>query len=569
MSVYASDPTLPALPIPELADSCEWIKELARPINSPEVWRQTCAAADAMKVDGLPLQERLLRSRDERGGNRSWLRPMWDDMYLEARGPLPMEVNYVLQLKPERWGGTPLASFTLAMCRFLRRIAANDLPVESGRAGPLTMDSLASMAYTRIPKEKRDILAPVPLTGPATVAVVWRGRWFILTVTDADGRYASADEVDRALAAIRSTAGTLPDQPPVGAVTVTDRDEATSLRARLLASPTNRESLDRLENALFVVSLDSAVSGDGYGRDLIAGDAAHRWFDKSLQIITAPDGEFGANFEHSGCDAGFWIYALNLVDAEIASGVPADGKAEPRYAPLTWDVDDGLAADLQAVCARHAAKAAAMPTVFRSLTRVTREIVKSLGCGPDIFAQLAFQSAWYALTGTFGSAYEAVAVRGFYQGRTEVTRPATAPALAFAKALADGETTALRDLYTQADREHKQRIGRCQQGQGAERHMFGLRCMAERDGLPLPSLFSDAGWNNCTRNTLSTSSVTAPCVRFFAFGPVLADGIGIGYAMAPDCLQFTVTSLPDSKVTAPAFADAVDDALAAMIAGLG
>ncbi|MCD7896708.1 MAG: choline/carnitine O-acyltransferase [Planctomycetaceae bacterium] len=62
--------------------------------------------------------------------------------------------------------------------------------------------------------------------------------------------------------------------------------------------------------------------------------------------------------------------------------------------------------------------------------------------------------------------------------------------------------------------------------------------------------------------------VTAPCVRFFGFGPVLADGIGIGYAMAPDCLQFTVTSLPGSKVTAPAFADAVDAALQAMIKGL-
>ncbi|MCD7896089.1 MAG: choline/carnitine O-acyltransferase, partial [Planctomycetaceae bacterium] len=424
------------------------------------------------------------------------------------------------------------------------------------------------MAYTRIPQPKRDALHPVPLTGAATVAVVHKGRWHIVTLSDENGDFAPAAEVDRALAAIQSGAEPQPVQPPVGAVTATDRDGATALRARLLENPTSRHSLERLENALFVVSLDGAVSGDGFGRDLIAGDAANRWFDKSLQIVTAPDGKVGANFEHAGCDAGFWIYALNLVDAEITAGLPAAGQVKVECLPLAWEVDDALAADLQAARERHNAKATAMPTVFQSMTSVTRDTVKALGCGPDIFAQLAFQSAYYALTGTFGSAYEAVAVRGFYQGRTEVARPATGPALAFAKALKDGDTASLRELYKQADLEHKQRIGRCQQGEGAERHMYGLRCMAERDGLPLPDLFADAGWNNCIRNTLSTSSVTAPCVRFFGFGPVLADGIGIGYAMAPDCLQFTVTSLPGSKVTAPAFADAVAAALQAMIKGL-
>ena len=46
---------------------------------------------------------------------------------------------------------------------------------------------------------------------------------------------------------------------------------------------------------------------------------------------------------------------------------------------------------------------------------------------------------------------------------------------------------------------------------------------------PLPSIFTDPGWALLNTSILSTSNCGNPALRLFGFGPVAADGYGIGY----------------------------------------
>lgn len=45
----------------------------------------------------------------------------------------------------------------------------------------------------------------------------------------------------------------------------------------------------------------------------------------------------------------------------------------------------------------------------------------------------------------------------------------------------------------------------------------------------LPSIFRDPGWELLSTSILSTSNCGNPALRLFGFGPVAADGYGIGY----------------------------------------
>lgn len=78
------------------------------------------------------------------------------------------------------------------------------------------------------------------------------------------------------------------------------------------------------------------------------------------------------------------------------------------------------------------------------------------------------------------------------------------------------------------------------------RHLYALYCLYQRqitgnldpspdDPIPnstqksLPAIFADPGWNLLNTSILSTSNCGNPALRLFGFGPVAADGYGIGY----------------------------------------
>ena len=69
-------------------------------------------------------------------------------------------------------------------------------------------------------------------------------------------------------------------------------------------------------------------------------------------------------------------------------------------------------------------------------------------------------------------------------------------------------------------------------GLGVDRHLYALYCLWQTSAEPgetPPSIFADAGWAALNNTQISTSNCGNPVLRLFGFGPVVADGFGIGY----------------------------------------
>lgn len=563
MSVFQYDHTLPVLPIPELADTCANLKEMTKPLVDHEAWEATCAAVDSFQQEtGFRLQEQLLDWKSEKSGNASWLRPIWDDVYLAYRDRLPVNMNYTFQLIPERWGEQPLSKMLHAMCNILNRMRTEDLPVEKIKETPLSMEALSHMIYTRIPDTRRDTLYYLPLSAPYTASVVCKGHWFLLSLTDNEGNILPINAIQKALDGICADAKTLPEAAGVGALTGAKRAEAANLRRELQKNPLNRMNLENIENSICVVCLDD-MDKNGFVHNLTLGNPANRWFDKSLEILF--DGQnLGVNIDHTGCDAGMWIYLLSLMDEYILNPdsikINSDAAAHIRH--LRWHITSEFTNQIANAKQEYLDLVSKISVTEKKLDVFSRTRLKELKCRPDATAQLLYQAAYYKLTGRFRSTYEAVSVRAFYQGRTECVRPCTSAAADFAKSLVDGtaDNASLIEKFRVAEQAHMDQIGRCQKGLGPERHISGLLTMHAMyaDTEALPTVFDTEGFKALKHDAVSTSSTTAPYIEYFAFCPVVFDGIGIGYGIKNDALHIAVAAFADSTINPQDFIDTLD-----------
>lgn len=571
MRSFQFDHTLPPLPIPALSDTCQNLRQVIRPLVDRDTWEQTLRLLDDFEGGsaGPRLQQLLMDWRDSRGGNSSWLRPFWDDMYLSFRERLPVNMNYGLELT-ERRGKDALPLLVYGLCRALTELRCETLPPEPLKDGYLSMDMLRNMIYTRIPHYGRDTLYYPSLSGPMTAAVVCQGHWFILSLQYEDGSFLTPSAIKKALALIEAQGKALEPAAGISAFTSAPREQAAALRAELQHSLLNRTSLESIEKAAFSICLEQdPADQSGFNTSLICGDAANRWFDKSLQIISTTGGYLGVNIEHAGCDASIWVYLFNRANSIVSSQeipIPPSSPS-PAFRMLSWQTGGGFAAKLSAMRREFRAVTRDVTLCSRHITSISREVIKAKKCGPDAFVQLLFQAAYYQLTRRFQSVYEAVSTRSFYQGRTECVRSCTEESVAFVTAFVDRTAPAakLRERFYLAEQAHAQGIRRGQKALGPERHMTGLLSMYKMaDGVinpPLekPEIFDSEGYRTLCHTVLSTSSITAPFIGQFCFGPVVQDGIGIGYGLTPDALNLSVSAYSASGIDPSTFVNIFEE----------
>ena len=102
--------------------------------------------------------------------------------------------------------------------------------------------------------------------------------------------------------------------PGLGILTAENRDKWSDAYETLCRVEVNRANFASIHNSLFVLCLDNRNVKKPVGTDersLAVGQILHgekeftanRWFDKTIQVIVAPEGIAGSNFEHSVAEA--------------------------------------------------------------------------------------------------------------------------------------------------------------------------------------------------------------------------------------------------------------------------
>eukprot|EP00934_Nitzschia_sp_Nitz4_P004622 Nitzschia sp. Nitz4//scaffold138_size62050//4768//10338//NITZ4_006382-RA/size62050-augustus-gene-0.27-mRNA-1//-1//CDS//3329535749//4612//frame0 len=392
-------------------------------------------------------------------------------------------------------------------------------------------------------------------------------------------------------------------QNSIGVLTSLPRNDWAQARAGLCEhSAANAEALQIVDSALFVLVLDefepknrnavaanmlhgsyslnqyTPAAGEESKETLYneyqGGSCCNRWYDK-LQMIVCKDGSAGINFEHSSIDGHTClrfvsdVYAEsvisfaqsitklvaahdsipNVVHAKVKRAVTvldSKGRATLDVFPkkLHFDVPEDIQRQIYYAETVLGDEIMTSETCVLDFKDYGKEFIKSQKMSPDSFVQMSMILAYYRLYGRIVCSYEPVLTKAFYHGRTEAMRPSTIQARRLCEAFVDPKKSNEEKIAAlqEAVKFHGKYVKECAGAKGVDRHLFALKCIAQKYGEPIPAFYSSKPWAQLNHTILSTSNCGNACLAGFGFGPVVPEGLGVGYIIKDYQLHYSITS---------------------------
>ncbi|TFK39028.1 acyltransferase ChoActase/COT/CPT [Crucibulum laeve] len=554
--------SLPRLPVPTLASTCAKYLETVQPLLSPAQFSKTQASVSSFLSSPLAseLQKRL-ESRAAEPGMKNWLSDWWNDAaYMGYRDPVVVFVSYFFVHADDRSRRDPAAraaSLVKAMLPFREMVESGTLEPEKARLTPLCMSSYKYLfhasRYPALPSDTADKFDP---KSHNHIVVVHQNRFYAVPLASPSGAELSVGELEAQFARIIRAGKdkTL----PIGALTSDNRDKWFHAREALLkASPKNAELLKTIESAMIVVALDDTapVTREDISWSCWVGDGRNRWFDKH-QLIVFKNGRSGFLGEHSCMDGTPTLRLNEFVLASLALnkvnlGTPlkelndSQIQALPQPQELTFEVNSQVKSLVKEAESRFDELVGAHDLHVLHYEGFGKNLCKTHKFSPDATAQLIKQLAFHKMFGRPGVTYESAQTRKFQLGRTEVIRSVSNESGEWARAMLSSEKQDplhLRTLFSRAVQRHMQYSSWAADGQGVDRHLFGLKKLL-KEGEELPEIYKDEAFAKSSHWELSTSQLSSKYFDGWGYGEVVPDGYGLSYAIGDDYIRWTITSL--------------------------
>ncbi|KAM7352815.1 carnitine palmitoyltransferase 2 [Cochliomyia hominivorax] len=592
--------SLPRLPIPLVDKTCERFLAAVQPITSAEEYKETQEIVEKFRMNEAAELNALLKIKDEANKHTSYISEPWFDMYLRDRVPLPLNYNPLLVMKndtrPQYQHQTVrAANLVISSLRFWRSLLDGVLEPEVFHLNPKKTDNekyrrwmriapqiiatYASYAFkafpldmsqyerlfgtSRIPELEKDRLVQSPRS--KHIMVMRRGNIYAVDVLDANGNIEPAKEIlARLNAVIQLDETKSANEEPLGVLTADERNEWARIRQYVVKNAVNSALLtEQVDNALFCVCLDTKkdpVYEENNPvpvlKHLLAGKGTNRWFDKSVSILLSADGTAAVNFEHAWGDGVAVLRYFNEVyketinnpflstsDLDSLSSNPVD-TSKVRF--INFEIDDKLRELVKESNNRNQQNIKPLNMQMLRYPHLSKNACKRDRLSPDSIMQLSFQLAYRQAFNKYVGTYESCSTAAFKHGRTETMRPCTNATKQFCEHILDSKTNSnakhLRTLIDQCSTYHGQLTKDAAMGQGFDRHLFALKHMAAINNKPLPELYNSTAFNRINYNIISTSTLSSDALLAGSFGPVVRDGLGIGYSIQNEECGAIVTS---------------------------
>ncbi|KXN85030.1 Carnitine O-acetyltransferase, mitochondrial [Leucoagaricus sp. SymC.cos] len=397
-------------------------------------------------------------------------------------------------------------------------------------------------AFTKTQKAvERDVTEMIKREGKQPYRRHTQKQILYRTLVDAtSGRELSAAELELQFNRIIAVAEETPDVYPVWAPT---SDLWTEARKDLVAvSPDgrNEECLKKIESAMIVVAL-------GDTKPVTREDV----------IIVYDNGLSGFLGEHSCMDGTPTLRMNKFILATLASGkidlgpsTVSDPSSLPEPQQLTFRLNDTVKNHIASAAARFDAFVAKHDLNILHYEGYGKNLMKHYKFSSDAWVQLVKQLGFHKLFGRPGVTYESVQTRKFLFGRTEVIRSASNESKAWAEAMMDPsawrDPLKLKDMFVKAASRHIQYSAWAADGQGVDRHLFGLKKML-KESEDLPEIYKDPAFVKSGHWELSTSQLSSKYFEDWGYGEVVEDGFGLSYAIGDDHVRRTITNLKEKQ----------------------
>lgn len=570
---YAIDPnagpmlryqaSLPRLPVPTLSSTASKYLETVRPHVTSDAFKETESAVKEFLASPLSAElQKRLEARAADPNTKSWLSEWWNEAaYMGYRDPVVVFVSYFyvhLDDKLRRTAPTRAAALVKSMLAFRQLTESQQLEPEKVRGAPLCMNSYKWLLHSsRYPAKPSDTAHKFDPATHNHVVFVRKNKFYKVPLVNKDGTELSAAELEVQIESIIAQAGDA-HGPAIGVLTSDNRDLWTDARAALLsAGQENAASLEDIESAMIVVALDDAkpVTREEISWACWTGNGRNRFYDKQ-QLIVFDNGRSGFLGEHSCMDGTTTLRMNEFMLATIALG-KADlgaprsnttGADLPQPTELKFAVNSEVQGLIQGAEKRFDELIGQHDLRVLHYEGYGKNLIKKFKASPDAWAQLVKQLAFHKLNGRPGVTYESAQTRKYQLGRTEVIRSASSEAKQWAEAMLNpAETDKHRsELFRKAVSRHLQYAAWAADGQGVDRHFFGLKKLL-KEGEEVPKVYTDPSFSKTNHWELSTSQLSSPFFDGWGYGEVVPDGYGLSYAIGDDYIRWTVTSLKGMK----------------------
>uniref|UniRef100_A0A8D0AQP8 Choline O-acetyltransferase n=1 Tax=Sander lucioperca TaxID=283035 RepID=A0A8D0AQP8_SANLU len=565
---------LPKLPLPVLKDTLDMYLRCMKHLLTEEQFNKT---QNVVKQFGAPggvgelLQSKLVERRENKA---NWVYDYWlNDMYLNNRLALPVNSSPAMVF-PQQHFRAPIDSLRFAahlisgVLEYKTLLDSRALPVDYARgqlAGtPLCMEQYYRLFTSyRLPGPERDTLVAQEssvMPEPEHIIVACKNQFFVLDVVINFRRLNERDLLAQLEKIARMADSEEERVPPIGLLTSDGRTEWAESRSVLMKESTNRDSLDMIERCLCLVCLDDASGPElsdsaramlmlhGGG---VAKNGGNRWYDKPMQFVVGAGGCCGVVCEHSPFEGIVLVQCTEFLLKYMAASVselPAPRKLRWKCTPEIHKLLASSADKLQ-----RFGQVENLDMNVHKFYNYGKEFIKKQKMSPDAYIQVALQLAYYRCHSRLVSTYESASIRRFQKGRVDNIRSATPEALAFVKAMTDGElstseTVKMEMLRSAINVQTKYTILAIT-GMAIDNHLLGLREIAHELKMEKPEIFKDEAHLISNHFILSTSQVPTTVEMFCCYGPVVPNGYGACYNPQSDHIIFCVSSFHESPET--------------------
>ncbi|KAI8146043.1 acyltransferase ChoActase/COT/CPT [Fennellomyces sp. T-0311] len=586
---------LSKLPIPELQGTIDRYLKSVQPLQTPQEFEKTKAACQAfLNGEGPNLQAELKKYASDK---MSYIEEFWYDSYLQTTDPVVLNLNpfFLLEDDPTPQRNDQVIRASSLICStltFIEALRSKTLEPDVFRGIPLCMSQFTRLfATSRVPTDNGCYIAPADES--RHIVVMAHSQFYHFEVFDENGDIALTEkEIASNLRAIIRDAAQIPvteiAKNAIGVLTTENRRNWARLRTELQGDPVNREALQVVDSALFIVCLDHVTPSSiadlstnmlcgtyKLEQGLQVGTCTNRWYDK-LQIIVCKNGSAGINFEHTGVDGHTVLrYVSDIYTDTIlrfaktinsqtksifhshsaqdggnarrgsaASATSQGFDSNPRR--IEWKMTHKLTLGVRFAETRLSDLILQNEVKVLEFDKYGKYFITDMKMSPDAFVQMAFQAAYYGLYGKCESTYEPAMTKTFLHGRTEAIRSVTNDSVNFVETYysPDASSNDKLNALRKALKSHTALTRECAKGHGQDRHLYAMECLWNRThkGEKKPQIFTDDGWKTMNHTVISTSNCGNPALRLFGFGPVVSDGFGIGYIIKEDGIAFVASS---------------------------
>ena len=530
--------SLPKLPVPTLEDTAKRYLKSIHPLLSATEFEHSKKAVESFVAPnsiGQTLQQRLLARRED-PKHKNWLSEWWNHAaYLAYRDPICPYVSYFYSHRDDRKRKEPAqraAAIAFGALEFQKSVDDGSLEPEYMKKLPMAMSSYYWMFNAcRRPAPGADYPVKYPAKDNQHILVIRKNSFFKIP-SHYNGEQLSAKELERQFQQVYEKAE---KGPAVGAFTTENRDNWAAIRERLLkTNPANKAALEAIESASFVVCLDDAkpVTLHERAHQYWHGDGSNRWFDKPLQFIINENGTSGFNGEHSMMDGTpthrlndtvmDWIFndKLDLDNPSLRSEIP-----DPT--PIKFHLNGENHADIAMAVTHHVGLMSQHELRVEAYQGYGKGLMKKFKCSPDAYVQMIIQLAYHKFYGKSRPTYESAATRRFQEGRTETCRTVSDESVAFCNAMTHSLSTnkECQELLRKALDGHVAYISAASDGQGVDRHLFGLKKLL-KEGEDVPDIFRDPAYTYSSSWFVSSSQLSSEYYNGYGWSQVIDEGWG-------------------------------------------